>query len=243
MTTALQSISAQFKQFSRNLRTPIDMRHASRRLADFHRKERNIEEVVDFALAFGGRGHFRVRTTQIREEILALARRVADLQPRAIVEIGTAWGGTLLIWAHIASELAISCDINDTSRQADLYKAFPPPSSRCRVVLLTGDSHTDAFRERLADKLAGRKADFLFIDGDHTETGVAADFHDYAELARPGGLIAFHDIAEDQPVASNQVQYFWRRIRDVYQTEEIIADRAQCGYGIGLVHWSGQFRR
>ena len=77
--------------------------------------------------------------------------------------------------------------------------------------------------------------DFLFIDGDHTEQGVAADYRDYHALVRPGGIIAFHDIAERQSLPTNQVQHFWRKLKSQHTTEEFIDDPAQTGYGIGIV--------
>jgi hypothetical protein len=37
--------------------------------------------------------------------------------------------------------------------------------------------------------------DFLFIDGDHSETGVQRDWDDWHQYIIPGGLVAFHDAA------------------------------------------------
>jgi predicted O-methyltransferase YrrM len=37
--------------------------------------------------------------------------------------------------------------------------------------------------------------DFLFIDGDHSETGVQRDWDDWHQYVIPGGLVAFHDAA------------------------------------------------
>ena len=86
-----------------------------------------------------------------------------------------------------------------------------------------------------AKALAGKPVDFLFIDGDHTEKGVEQDFENYRGLVRPGGLIAFHDIAPNQKLATNQVQHFWKRIRGQHDTHESIADPKQIGFGIGVL--------
>lgn len=37
--------------------------------------------------------------------------------------------------------------------------------------------------------------DFLFIDGDHSETGVQRDWDDWHKYVTPGGVVAFHDAA------------------------------------------------
>ena len=223
------------KEIRRTLRLPASRFLAFRRLAQYHARPRTIEDTVDWAMNFGRYGHLTVLTMQVRDEITALARAVAALEPRIILEIGTAKGGTLLIWSRLAARKVVSCDLVHHPARRRLLEALPPPGSRCEVRLLTGDSHDPAFRRGVQAELGGDLADFLFIDGDHTERGVAADFRDYGGFVRPGGLVAFHDIAENQPLETNQVQRFWRTIRDRYPSEEFIADRGQCGFGIGVI--------
>ncbi|MGI9301940.1 MAG: O-methyltransferase [Gammaproteobacteria bacterium] len=180
-------------------------------------------------------GYFRVATVQKESEILALVEAVAALKPAVIVEIGTANGGTCFLWANLASKKVISCDLKHSELSRNFYSAFPPPDSTCEVTLLTGDSHQQAMKDRLLRELDGERIDFLFIDGDHTELGVERDYHMYRDFVRPDGLIAFHDIVEKQPLASNQVYHFWKRLREKTDTKEFIDDADQCGFGIGIV--------
>jgi cephalosporin hydroxylase len=222
-------------QLSRRMRAPFHRGQALRRLVAYHARERSLEETVDWAMNFGGAGHFRIKTLQIPAEILGLARRVEALRPQRVLEIGTARAGTLLIWCRLASEEVITCDLRDLAPAAELFTQLPPPASSCRVTLLSGDSHDPGFRQRVERQLAGRQVDFLFIDGDHSEAGVEADYRDYKHLVRPGGLIAFHDIVARQPVASTRVHPFWERVKQGQAYEEIIADPNQTGFGIGLL--------
>lgn len=224
-----------FTNISRRLRAPFHSRQAFRRLKEYHAAPRSLAETVDWAMNFGGKGFFRITTIQIPDEILRLAGKVQALKPRLILEIGTARGGTSLIWSAIASERVITCDLRDMSLQQKLLESLPPPKSKCQVTLLSGDSHTSGFRQRVAESLRGEKVDFLFIDGDHTVGGVTQDYKDYKDFVRPGGLIAFHDIVERQSLPENQVFHFWKTIRGVLDTEEIVADPNQTGYGIGVV--------
>lgn len=224
-----------FKSLSRKLRQPFNDLYARRRLKEYHSKPRSLEEVVDWAMNFGGGGYMTVRTLQIPAEITQLAKAVQAIKPKIIVEIGTARGGTLLIWSYLASRRVITCDLNDMSLQRPLFSQFPPPGSNCQVTLLSGNSHEAGFKARLARELNGEKADFMFIDGDHTESGVEADYNDYKEFVRPGGLIAFHDIVEKQPLTTNQVYPFWKRVKVVADVQEFVADPNQCGFGIGLL--------
>jgi cephalosporin hydroxylase len=218
------------------LRQPFNAHRAYRRLAEYHAQPRSLEEVVDWAMHFGGSGYMRIKTLQIPSEILQLARAVKAIEPRTILEIGTASGGTTLIWSAIASERVITCDLQDMRQQTPLFTRLPPPGSRCRVTLLSGDSHDPDFRAEVARELDGRKVDFLFIDGDHTEAGVTSDYQDYKDFVRPGGLIAFHDIVERQPLPTNQVFRLWQRLKTLAPVEEFIDNSGQCGFGIGLLH-------
>jgi hypothetical protein len=51
--------------------------------------------------------------------------------------------------------------------------------------------------------------DFLFIDGDHSESGVRADLRAFAPLVHEGGIVAGHDYHPDFPgVVSAVNEYF-----------------------------------
>ncbi len=220
---------------SRNLRAPFNRRKAFQLLGELHAEKPSLERLVARAIKLGSDGWYRVRSLQIQSEIMALANEVAALKPKTILEIGTARGGTALIWAHLASERLITCDILDKRGFTDLVKAFPPPGNPCKVDVLVGDSHDPAFVETVKNSLNGRSVDFLFIDGDHTEDGVALDYENYRQFVRPGGLIAFHDIVDDQPLPTNQVQHFWKKVKGGNEVKEFVNDPAQCGFGIGVI--------
>lgn len=229
-------MSKNLKTLLRRLRMPINRRHAFRRMAEFHRQPRSLQEVVDIAMDLGTKGLMRISTQQVGSEIHALAEQVAALKPQRILEIGTARGGTLLIWAQLASEQVVSCDLNDMRDQEPVYARFPPEGSSCRVSVLSGDSHSKELKNQVVEALDGQQVDFLFIDGDHTDEGVTADYLDYKELVRPGGLIAFHDIVESQPLETNQVDRLWKKLKPLAETKEYIGSPDQCGFGIGVLH-------
>lgn len=224
------------KKLSRAIRHPFNVRYAEKRLAEYHARPRSLEEVVDWAMNFGGGGYMRVKTLQIPSEITRLATAVKSIEPKIILEIGAASGGTALIWSTLASKRVITCDLQDMTHQARLFTRFPPHGSNCKVSLLSGNSHDPGFKTRVARELDGQKADFLFIDGDHTELGVTADYNDYKEFVRPGGLIAFHDIVESQPLPTNQVYHLWKRLKPLATVEEFVNDPDQRGFGIGVLH-------
>jgi cephalosporin hydroxylase len=230
-------MSSSFREFIKTVRAPVDRREALRRLREFHSVERSIEEVVDQAMHFGSKRHYKVKTRQVRSEIVSLMRTVAGIKPGVILEIGTAGCGSFFLWTQLASDLAISCDLRIREGLKELAPTFSPPASKCEVKLMVGDSHSPEFGGRVREALGNRTVDFLFIDGDHTEAGVEADFRDYGPLVRPGGFIAFHDIVESQPRSTTRVHYFWRRVKDLVEHQEFIADPDQCGFGIGVIRF------
>lgn len=219
----------------RSIRRPIDRYRAINKLKAFHQKPRTLDEIVDAAMNFGGHGDYRVKTIQVRSEILGLAKRVAEIKPKNILEIGTARGGTLFIWSQLASKRVVSCDIAHMASRRALYEHFASPSSSCRCHLEIGDSHDPKFAASVEKLFEGEPVDFLFIDGDHTEVGVRKDFELYQHLVRPGGLIGFHDIVINQPTPDNQVFHFWKDLKKTAETEEFVEDYNQCGFGIGVV--------
>lgn len=229
------TIGQTLKHINRSLRIPFNRYIAFKKLREFHAKPFSMDTLIDWAIRFPSSGYMKIRSIQIRSEIMSLATAVAELKPKNVLEIGTAQGGTLFIWAHLASSKVISCDLEDPGVRRGLYEALPPPGSHCKVTHLSGDSHDKNFLKRVEAELGGEQVDFLFIDGDHTEAGVEADYNDYHHLVRPGGIIAFHDIVEKQAIPTNQVYYFWKRLKQKAKTEEFINDRGQTGYGIGIV--------
>jgi predicted O-methyltransferase YrrM len=111
-----------------------------------------------------------------------------------------------------------------------------------RLHLIRADSHAPATLAQTRKALGGEPLDFLFIDGDHTYDGVRRDFEDYGPLVRPGGLIAFHDVAPPGPVPppgcdrllAGEVLRLWHELRGVYETRELLFS-PDGFFGIGLL--------
>lgn len=204
-------------------------------------RHRSLDELLDFAWQFGGG---MIMPWQVRSEIRALLELLAERQPRSMLEIGTANGGSLFLFCRVLPPGAriISVDLPggpfgggyDLFRET-LYRAFALPGQELH--LIREDSHKRETRERVADILGGRPLDFLFVDGDHTFRGVQADFSMYGPLVHPQGLVAFHDIVVVPPHIERDVEVnvFWERVRRHYRFQEFIENPAQGWGGIGLI--------
>jgi predicted O-methyltransferase YrrM len=187
----------------------------------------------------------RLGLTQIPAEAAELMRIVEHHQPRRVLEIGTAHGGSLLLWARAAATEAILVSIDlppweldDPGEPAKRLAIERVGSARQLVHAIRGNSHDAGVRSRALGLLGGEAVDFLFIDGDHSYEGVRGDYRDYACLVKPGGVIAFHDIHPHSRGWGGEVPRFWREVREGHRFVEVIADRAQDGYGLGVI-WIG----
>ena len=67
------------------------------------------------------------------------------------------------------------------------------------------ENGTDA-RERVLGILAGLKADFVWIDGDHDYEDVKADIVFYKALTKSGGILSGHDYEDSFPGVQRAVE-------------------------------------
>ena len=197
------------------------------------------QEIVDFSLASS-----ILRPAQIRSELQRFAEIVAGVNPKLLLEIGTKNGGTLCVLSRLAAAdgVIISVDLPG-GEYGGGYKWYYIPifrsfvSGKQRLHLLRGDSHSPKIEAAVRDIVGkNRKLDLLFIDGDHSYSGVKSDFETYVDLVRPGGMVAFHDIAEHPPNLKCEVSQLWRELKGKYRHEEIIESHDQGWAGIGVLY-------
>ena len=196
------------------------------------------EEVFDFSWNFY---NGLIRPMQIKEEFVELLKIFQELNPKYILEIGTANGGTLFCFCKLAQDDAtiISIDLPEgpfgggyPEWKIPIYQAFAKENQK--LYLLRKDSHQEETLEEVKKILNGKELDFLFIDGDHTYEGVKKDFEMYSPLVRKGGIIAFHDIINNDLTRLDiEVPKFWSEVKDRYLSKEIIIDK--INYGIGIL--------
>ena len=109
--------------------------------------------------------------------------------------------------------------------------------------IITGSSHKKTTFDAVSRELAGKLADVLFIDGDHSYEGARMDFEMYSKLVRKGGIIAFHDIVKQNKEVNKKIPYpifiykLWEEIKEYYKFrwEEIIDESAPEWGGIGVI--------
>jgi predicted O-methyltransferase YrrM len=184
-----------------------------------------------------------ISPSQIREEITKLVKVLAKRKPKFVLEIGTAGGGTLFLFARVSSPDAMIISIDLPGGQfgggypkwrIPLYKSFATHEQN--IFLIGEDSHMLSTLNMAKTVLEERRLDFLFIDGDHTYDGVKMDFELYSSLADKGCMIAFHDIVPGLAGGVSGVPRFWNEIKRDFEYVELVKDWRQGGFGIGVIY-------
>ena len=184
-----------------------------------------------------------IKPAQVNEEIESLLSKVSEIKVNTMLEIGTFNGGTLFLFARKANSNAkiISLDLPEgkfgggyEKYKISFFSSFAQRNQH--IFLIRTDSHLQSSYTKVKSVLKKHELDFLFIDGDHTYEGVKKDFQMYSPLVRKGGLIAFHDICIGPADVIGEVHKFWEEIKKAYVYEEVIHDKNQGGFGIGLLH-------
>lgn len=191
-------------------------------------QQTTVEEVFSSACSLG---QGIIAPMQDRNEFESLLQHVFGRNSiKTVLEIGTCGGGSLFCFCRMAAPdaLVISVDLpggffggGAPAWKQRLFKGFVLTGQRLHLLRL--NSHDRSTYERVQELLAGKKLDFLFIDGDHTFEGVKQDFEMYSPLVRPGGFVGFHDTLNDAPIDTKEfghkigVGRYWRSLRDRYR--------------------------
>jgi predicted O-methyltransferase YrrM len=164
------------------------------------------------------------------DELARFLARVAALQPRRILEIGTSCGGLLFAVAQVAAPDATLVSIDLAERQDSPALAQAMPAVLAALVQPTQTLH--AIRERSmlhavradASAALGGALDLLIVDADHSYGGVRSDVEMYGPLVRAGGVIALHDVAirPENSGRGYEVGLYWDELAPHHATEVIL---------------------
>lgn len=230
-------------------RAAPDRRHAIDRLRRMEYLLPAPETRFAIPWTFAGRGHCKHLTAyQHPVELYRLYRRIIDTRPRRVVEIGTARGGTLYLWAQAAARDAtlISVDLPGGPFgggyrlcREPFYRAFARGDQH--LSLIRDNAHDPRVRDRVANAVGDQGIDFLFIDADHSLSGICRNLSLYGPLVGAGGVIALHDILANPRWPEIEIWRLWQGLRTLDSVEEISDSRyAERPLGIGLINIGAQ---
>lgn len=169
--------------------------------------------------------------SQDTSEFEALLDLFVELRPSRFIEIGCMYGWSLRHFIHYAPKgskvLAIDLPVAEDDPRAATQKynreqLWPlwAAEKNCVLHVIADVSQKNSSLEQ-ADVFFGQESvDFLFIDGGHTYDEVQSDFEMYGQLVRPGGVVAFHDIAEASYPGTRRL---WEEVRSQAEYVEFIS--------------------
>jgi len=211
----------------------------------FLKKHKTIADVDQhIKLSFDQFGGL-LKPIQIRNEFVNFLKFLKKNNPKYILEIGTANGGTLYLFSKIAKDDAsiISIDLPGggfgggyPSWKVPLYKSFAIKDQE--IYLIRASSHDRSTLDNVKRIVGDCKLDLLFIDGDHTYEGVKNDFEMYKSLLKENGIIAFHDIVDHGKRSDRKVNIFWEELKTKYQHHEFVENWNQGWGGIGIIYYN-----
>lgn len=176
---------------------------------------------------------------QQREEILGFMKLVESAEPKAVLEIGTGYGGTLILFTRAASHDAkiIGLDLPPSTLTIGSPRwresLLADVAEDCQSVsVLRGNSHDDSTFRYVRQHLGDCRLDVLFIDGDHSYEGVKRDFEMYSPLVRKEGIIGFHDIVPNLANPDIGVPRFWNELKHLHRHEEFSVETHRNGIGV-----------
>jgi cephalosporin hydroxylase len=229
-----------------DLRANAHRDHALRTLRSIESRLPTTELRFAVPFVFKGRGHFAsMEPFQIPREVLGLYETIVAARPRRVVELGTALGGTLYLWTQAAGDSAVIVSVDlpggrfgggYPACRIPFYQAFA--RERQTLHLIRGNSRDLETVRQVAALHSGEPIDLLYIDADHTEEGVRADFRLYSPLVRPGGLIVFHDILPNPRNPEVRVHRLWQELKHAGEAREWAfpdPSGGREGIGIGLL--------
>jgi cephalosporin hydroxylase len=158
---------------------------------------------------------------------------LSTLNISSYLEIGCRWGGTFVLtteylkrFRHINKSVAV--DIIDST-----VTDYCSINNNAQFIKMNSQS------EEFENYIKNNKFDLIFIDGDHSYSGVKNDFE---KSANSGKVFVFHDIVND---ACSGVSQFWNELKNQYsevfdffefteQYKEIYDATSQKFLGIGV---------
>jgi len=121
---------------------------------------------------------------------------------RRYVEVGTYDKGCLAYVSTLLAKDALLIDVDMETRPENTRRLSEFIRQEQILSTIIGDSTDPTTLQRVATALCGELADAVFIDGNHVATFAWADYCNYLEFVKPGGLIFFHDVYWEGTVES-----------------------------------------
>lgn len=144
-----------------------------------------------------------VLTRQNPMDIWVTQEIIVETKPDFIVETGTLYGGSALVWATILQHVnprgrVISVDIEDLTKEAKKH-----PLWKEKVDFFLGSSVAPEILEKVRKRVVGKRV-LVILDSDHRKEHVFKELSAYSPFVQVGGYIIVQDTnSNGHPVTPN----------------------------------------
>lgn len=178
----------------------LALQHIMFTKGDFYKHSLTKQEITDlFHLAYYNDADtwrtsrwFGIVTQQNPNDVWTAQEIISEVKPDYIIETGTLYGGSALLWASILEQVnpdgkVITIDIEDKSAEARKM-----PLARKRIEFLIGSSTDPSIVESIREKAAGKKV-MVILDSLHTKAHVYSEMTSYAAMVSVGSYLIVQD--------------------------------------------------
>jgi len=139
---------------------------------------------------------------QNADELWEVVSRLQGIRASKMIEIGVSRGGSMKIWDNTlvpgGTIVGIDNENRITSTKQPIFWDFS--TGKTTIHYIVGASDIPDVIAGVMEIIGTGEADFLWIDGEHSYEGCKADFNNYRQFVRPGGLIGIHDYSSIKEV-------------------------------------------
>ncbi len=113
---------------------------------------------------------------------------------RRYIEVGTYDKGCLAYVSTLLAPDAVLIDVDFEARPEHTRKLAEFIGRKQKLATVLGDSTDPNTLLKVKAALGNELAEVAFIDGNHVATFAWADYGNFLDLVKPGGLLFFHDL-------------------------------------------------
>ena len=158
------------QQFSKNKNLWIKTFSKNKKIKKISRKMYIESDKHNYSYFFSWQGETILQTP---EDIITLQEIISKYKPEVIIEVGVAWGGTMLFYDSISKQNNIKKIIGiDIYIPDKLKKRIIKKAKNNNIYLYEEDSTNMKFFEKLKAKIKNNKGILIHLDSNHTKKHV-----------------------------------------------------------------------
>ena len=192
-------------QFSKNRSLWIKKFSENKKIKKISRKMYIESDKYNYSYFFSWQGETILQTP---EDIITLQEIISNYKPEVIIEVGVAWGGTMLFYDSISKQNNIKKIIGiDIYIPNELKKRIVKKAKNNNIYLYEEDSTNIKFFEKLKAKIKNNKGILIHLDSNHTKNHVLKELNIFSKLCKKNDIIIVGDtIIEHIPKQKHRVR-------------------------------------